>query len=85
MPDIVKSIRESKLYVKRFMPLQFRNLTQVKNSVVTCRLCCGSESNGTIAIKSDTLQTMTVTKCWFCGGTREMSNRELSEGEQYKY
>lgn len=73
MPNIIRSIQEMQPYQWQMPPLQTMNLTQVINSVVGCRLCM---TNGIVDYRSRIMQTDTFTKCPFCNGSREMSNRE---------
>ena len=61
------------------------HLNGTLNTKQCCRLCKGIISSGTIAINSRVNKTLSVTKCWLCGGKKEMSNRELSEGEQLEH
>lgn len=60
-------------YYKPMIPLQAKNLTQVLNSIVGCRLCM---TNGIVDYRSRIMGTDTFTKCPLCEGSREMSNRE---------
>ncbi len=58
---------------RRIPKLQDLKLTQVLNSVVTCRLCRGDSR---VAISSDARDTYRIRKCLMCGGSREQSTRE---------
>jgi len=69
-------------FMKQFihpMPTLFSrdmHLNSTLNTKQTCRVCRGIQSSGTIAIQSRATGNISVMKCWLCGGSKEMSNRE---------
>lgn len=72
MTDIVHTMQEMLPLLHYMPPIQTRNLTQVHDSFVRCRLCLG---RGTTITASPVTLTYTEKHCQLCGGSKVMSNR----------
>ena len=71
MPDIIKSFQEAMPIYRKAPTLQQLKTSSILKTIVACRVCRGER---VVAVKSDTLQTFTYTRCFYCSGTGVMEN-----------
>ena len=71
MPNITFSQQELKPLYTRIPNISDLKLNQTLKTIVVCRVCRGER---VVAVKSDTCETFTYTKCFNCNGTGMMEN-----------